>query len=190
MQSLTEIVNEAIGEYMEGRITYLLSDPVINVFRIIFDQKNELQRLKAETLNHVWASEEAGKPVLVPLDDAFARIQQQISAVERKITVNEKVADELDKAFHELQVEPPLAVLNEHIRGIREEIERKNRELNIKLVPYRAAAEMAHADFDKIPEVIQAREETAVQTVAMESEAAEIEEKLARIHEILLGVVR
>jgi hypothetical protein len=168
----------------------LRADPAINVFIVLNDQRAELLRLKLETSAHVWVRGQKGILELVALDNEFDQLQLLIAAMEGKITINMNVAGDLDKAFHELQIEPLLSALEERIREIHAQIERLTQELNGKLVPYRNAAQTAHTDFDEIPEVIQAREETAVTIAAMESEARVIETKLARIHEILRGVVR
>jgi hypothetical protein len=186
MQSLKSLAEDVIRQSQAGKLNartiYLRTDPAINVHIILNDQQIELLRLKGETLAHVWIN---SKLEVVPLDGEFDQLQLQIAALDGKIAINAKVASDLDKAFHDLQIEPPHS-FDEQIREIGGQIERKKQELADKLAPYRAT----HADMDKIPEVIQAREETAAMIAALESEARVIETKLARIHEILRGVVR
>ena len=187
MQSLKSLAEDTIRQSKTGnlnaRTSYLRADPAINVFIVLNDQRAELLRLKGETLAHVWIN---SKLEVVPLDGEFDQLQLQIAALEGKITINTNVAGDLDKAFHELQIDPILSALEDRIREIQAQIERKKQELNGKLLSYNNAAEM----MDKIPAVIQAREETAGQVAALESEARVIETKLARIHEILRGAVR
>jgi hypothetical protein len=194
MQSLKSLAEDIIRQSKTGKLnartSYLRADPAIGVFIILNDQRAELLRLRLETSAHVWIRGQNGILELVALDNEFDQLQLQIAATECKIATNMKVAGDLDKAFHELQTEPLLSTLEERIREIHAQIERLTQELNGKLVPYRNAAQSAHTDLDKIPEVIQAREETAVQAAAMESEARVIETKLARIHELLRGVAR
>jgi predicted nucleic acid-binding Zn-ribbon protein len=190
MQSLKSLAEDTIRQSKTGKInartSYLRADPAINVFIVLNDQRAELLRLRLETLAHVWVRGQNGILELVALDNEFDQLQLSIAALEGKITTNMKIASDLDKAFHDLQIEPPHSALDERIREIHAQIECKKQELADKLAPYRAT----HADLDKIPEVIQARAETAGQVTALESEARVIETKLARIHEILRGVVR
>jgi len=126
----------------------------------------------------------------VPLDGEFEHLQLQIAVLEGKITINTKVASDLDKAFQDLPNDPLLAALEYRTHEIHAQIERLALDLNGKLAPYRNAAQSAHIDFDKIPDVIQLRAETAVQAAAMETEAGVIDAKLTRIHALLHGVAR
>ena len=191
MQSLKSLAEDAFCQSNAGKLnartTYLRADPAIRVFILLNDQQIELLRLKGETLARVWVN---SKLEVVPLDGEFEHLQLQIAALEGKITINIRIASDLDKAFHDLPTDPLLAILEDRTRGIHTQIEQLALDLNGKLAPYRNAAQSAHIDFDKIPDVIQLRAETAVTIAAMEAEARVIDTKLARIHELLHGVVR
>ena len=191
MQSLKSLAEDTFCQSNAGklnaRITYLRAAPAIRVFIILNDQQIELLRLKGETLAHVWIN---CKLEVVPLDGEFEHLQLQIAALQGKITINTKVASDLDKAFHDLQTEPLLAAAEYRTREIHTKIERLALDLNGKLAPYRNAAQTAHANFDENPEVIQLRAETAVQAAAMETDAGVIDAKLTRIHALLHGVAR
>ena len=191
MQSLKSLAEDTFCQSNAGklnaRITWLRADPAIRVFILLNDQQIELRRLKMETSDHTWIN---SKFEVVPLDGEFEHLQLQIAALQGKITINTKVASDLDKAFQDLPTEPLLAALEHRTHEIHVQIERLALDLNGKLAPYRNAAQSAHIDFDKIPDVIQLRAETAVQAAAMETEAGVIDAKLTRIHALLHGVAR
>jgi hypothetical protein len=194
MQSLKSLAEDTIRQSKTGKLnartSYLRADPAINVFIILNDQRSELLRLRRETFAHAWVRGQNGILELVALDNEFDQLQLSIAAMEGKITTNTNVASDLDKAFHDMQTEPLLATLENLTREIHTQIEQLAQDLHGKLAPYRNAAQSAHTDFDKISDVIQLRAETAVTIAAMETEVRVIDTKLARIHELLHGVVR
>lgn len=194
MLSLKAFAEDTIRQSKTGKLnagtSYLTADPAINVFIVLNDQQAELLRLKSETSAHVWVREQKGTLELVALDNEFDPLQLQIVAMEGKITINTKVAGDLDKAFQELQIEPPLSALEERIREIHAQIERLTQELNGKRVPYRNAAQMAHVDMDNIPEVVELRQNSAESVAVLEGDAQALDAKLARIGAILQGLAR
>ena len=191
LKSLAEdIIRQSKGQKINASTGYMATDPAIKCFIILNDQRAELLRLRRETFAHVWVRGQNGILELVALDNEFDQLQRSIAAMEGKIAINTKVASDLDKAFHDLQTEPLLAAAEYRTREIHTKIEQLALDLHGKLAPYRNAAQSAHIDFDEIPDVIQLRAETAVTIAAMESEARGIDTKLARIHELLHGVVR
>ena len=161
MQSLKSLAEDTIRQSQTGilnaRTSYLRADPAITVFIILNDQRAELLRLRLETFAHAWVRGQNGILELVALDNEFDQLQLQIAALEGKITINLRIASDLDNAFHDLQTEPLLAILEDRTRGIHAQIEQLALDLNGKLAPYRNAAQSAHIDFDKIPDVIQLR---------------------------------
>ena len=189
MKSFKSVVDEAMSNFKAGKITHMLDDPAINIFRILYTQQNEVQRLKKETIQHIWCRpEKSGKIELAPLDDEFSSLQHRIASLETKIAANEKVAENLEKAFTELQIEPSFIALEGQSRKIHGEIDRVTHDLNVALTPYRLAAEKVHADVEAIPEVIQLREEAAAKVALLENKAMQIDETLEKIRAILMGV--
>ena len=191
MQSLKSFTEDIINQSKAGKINaqtgFWASDIAVRVFVILHDQKIEILRLKGETFAHAWVN---SKLEVVPLDNEFAQLQQQITTLENKISTNQKVADALDRVFDEMQLEPPTAALTARSGEIHEQIRRLTEDLTVALVPYQRAAQMASADLEKIPEVLRLRDANAIQVAALENESQAIETKLAKIQEILRAVIR
>ena len=194
MQSLKSFAEDIINQSKAGKINaqtgFWASDIAVRVFVILHDQKIELRRLKMETSSHAWVREQNGILVLVPLDNEFAQLQQQIAILENKISTNQKVADALDRVFNELQLEPPTAALTARIREIQTQIMQLNESLTVNLAPFQRAAQLVAADLEKIPEVLRLRDANAIQVAALENESRAIETKFAKIQEILQAAIR
>ena len=144
-------------------------------------QKEELARLKPSTMAHAWVQERGGKLELMPLDDDFGRIQARIAILQTCIETNEPLVVELNEAFREY----PVQDMSERVYDIGQEIETIERALHAKIFPFMQAAEMVHADPEKVPEVIRARAATAIKIAALKQDLKAIEAKRAEISLIL-----
>ena len=151
------------------------------LFPALREQKEELARRKLSTMAHCWVREHDGKLELVPLDDDFGRMQARIAVLKTCIETNEPLVIELNKAFRDY----PVLDLSERIRDIGQEIESLDRALHARISPFVQAAEIVHADPEKVPEVIRARAETAMKIDALKQELKAIEAKRAEISLIL-----
>lgn len=165
---------------------FLLGGQAITLFRTLNAQKNELANLKPSTLEHIWVREQNGKLEIVPLDDDFGRIQARVVVLEGCIVANERLVDKLNAVFQDC----PLQDFDARLREIGGKIESLECALNVKVLPFHQAAEIAHADPEKVPEVLQARAETAIKITALKRESEAIKAKQAEISPILESVAR
>lgn len=156
------------------------------LFHYLKTQKQELAKLKPTTMNHVWISAHGGKLEIVPTDDEFSKIQDRIALLEKTIASNEAAIAELNEFFSDF----PVHDMSVRIDKIDHEIVSLKASLNIKIMPFRQAAEVVHANYEEVAEVKAARAETLPKIKALEQESAALKAKLAEIDPILQKAVR
>jgi len=122
MEQLRVIAEDVIAQERSGHSHILALDPAIRAFKLLADQRDELLKLKRATLQHAWVSEKSGRLILVPLDDDLSRIQGRIATLEGMIVANDAVTVELDAAFTEMVITPPMSELERETREIRDVI--------------------------------------------------------------------
>jgi len=168
-----------------------VGDPTFNVYRLAEDQRSEALALRRETMGHLWASVDAkGKVILNQLDDRLPAITARIEKLDQAATVNEAIVEELEVAFRDGGIEPPLHDLETRIQDLEKQIEVERAALFNELLPFKKAVEVTHTDIDDIPEVAQIKAEYGARIKALESEIKDLEEKMAKIRAILTKVQR
>lgn len=167
----------------------LASDPLTRPYKLLEDQKAELEHLQDSTRNAVWLKSGKSGIEIVPKDpEGFKALSKNIEALISRIDHNEKVLIRLEEECRKMELEEfSLYTLINRRSAIPREIQKILREPDWELNHlFEAAAALgSREDAEKHPKVIAARAKAAERTRPLEEEAETLTEKITRLEAIL-----
>lgn len=165
------------------------SDPLMQPFRTLENQKAELDLLKKSTLDEVWIKRTESGIEIVPVDsEGFEALSSKIEALVTKIEHNKGVLAKLESECKRLDLkEYSLYRMTDRRNAIPREIQDVNREVDRELEHlFRAAMILGNRDAaEKHPMVIAARTKAAEKARPLEEEAQDLNKKITALEAIL-----
>lgn len=167
----------------------LASDPLTRPYKLLEDQKAELEHLQDSTRNVVWLKQGKADIKIVPKDpEGFKALSKRIDALISRIEHNEKVLIRLEDECRKMELEEfSLYTLINRRSAIPREIQkiRKEPDWNLRHIFEAATALGNREDAEKHPKVIAARAKAAERTRPLEEEAETLTGKITRLEAIL-----
>jgi len=167
----------------------LASDPLTRPYKLLEDQKAELEQLQDSTRIAVWLKQGKADIKIVPKDpEGFNALSKRIDALISRIEHNEKVLIRLEDECRKMELEEfSLYALINRRAAIPREIQKIRREPDWKLKHLFDAATAlgSRDDAEKHPKVIAARAKAAERTRPLEEEAETLTNKITRLEAIL-----
>jgi hypothetical protein len=167
----------------------LASDPLTQPYKLLEDQKAELEELKDSTRTAVWLKQGQAGIEIVPKDpESFESLCKRIEALKFRIAHNQEVLVRLEAECRKMDLEEfSLYNLINRRSAIPREIQkiRKEPDWNLKHLFEAATTLGSREDAEKHPKVIAARATAAERTRPLEEEAKALTQKITRLEAIL-----
>jgi hypothetical protein len=167
----------------------LASDPLMQPFKTLENQKAELGTLKKSTFDEVWIRQTDAGIEIVPIDpEGFEAVSSKIEALTTKIEHNRVVLAKLQAECKRLDLEEySLYRMSDRRNMIPREIQDVKREVDRELEHlFRAATVLGNRDAaEKHPMVIAARAKAAEKARPLEEEARDLDKKITSLEAIL-----
>ncbi|MGV8127403.1 MAG: hypothetical protein ACP5PV_09370 [Methanothrix sp.] len=167
----------------------LASDPLTRPYKLLEDQKSELEQLQDSTRDAVWLRLNENGIEIVPKDpEGFKALSERINILIFRIDHNEKLLIQLEEECQKMDLEEYslYAMINKK-SAIPREIQKIRREPDweLKHLFDAATALGSRDDAEKHPKVIAARAKAAERTRPLEEEAETLTNKITRLEAIL-----
>jgi hypothetical protein len=167
----------------------LSSDPLTRPYKLLEDQKAELEKLQDSTRICVWLKQGNECIEIVPKDaEGFETLSKSIEALETRITDNQKVLVRLEAECRKMDLaEFSLNSMINRRSAIPREIQKILREPDWELRHlFEAATTLgSREEAEKHPTVITARARAAKRAQPLEEEAKALTEKITKLEAIL-----
>lgn len=167
----------------------LASDPLTQPYKILEDQKAELEDLQNSTRDAIWIRQGETGVEIIPKDpESFEALSKRIKALTSRIAHNQNVLIRLEAECHKMDLkEFSLYSLIDRRSAIPREIQKIRKEPDWELRHlFEAASTLGgREDAEKHPKVIAARAKAAEKTRPLEEEAKALEKKITRLEAIL-----
>jgi hypothetical protein len=165
------------------------NDPLTRPYKLLEDQKAELEQLRDSTRDAVWLRLNESCIEIVPKDpEGFKALTERINILISRIDHNEKVLVRLEEECRKMELEEySLYAMINRKSAIPREIQKIRREPDweLKHLFDAATALGSREDAEKHPKVIAARAKAAERIRPLEEEAETLTEKITRLEAIL-----
>lgn len=167
----------------------LANDPLTRPYKLLEDQKAELEQLQDSTRNTVWLKQGDAGIEIVPKDsEGFKALSERIEALISRIDHNKRVLIRLEEECRKMELEEyTLYAMINRKSAIPREIQKIRREPDweLKHLFDAATALGSREDAEKHPKVVAARAQAAERIRPLEEEAETLTEKITRLEAIL-----